>query len=50
MKQLLNDPAILSTKVRATPGVNSPEGVGIIKAPRGILIHHYTTARWCGRT
>ena len=41
MKQLLDDPAILSTKVRATAGVNSPEGVGIIEAPRGVLIHHY---------
>jgi len=41
MKQLLEDPAILSTKVRATAGVNSPEGVGIIEAPRGVLIHHY---------
>ncbi len=41
MKQLLDDPAILSTKVRATAVVNSPEGVGIIEAPRGVLIHHY---------
>jgi len=41
MRQLLDDPAILSPKVRATAGVNSPEGVGIIEAPRGTLIHHY---------
>jgi NAD-reducing hydrogenase large subunit len=41
MKELLEDPAILSTKVRATAGVNSPEGVGMIEAPRGTLIHHY---------
>ena len=41
MQQLLDDPAILSTKVRAHAGVNSLEGVGIIEAPRGILIHHY---------
>ena len=27
--------------MRATAGVNSPEGVGIIEAPRGVLIHHY---------
>jgi len=33
MKQLLEDPAILATKVRARAGVNSPEGVGIIEAP-----------------
>ena len=41
MQQLLDDPAILSTKVRARAGVNAPEGVGIIEAPAGILVHHY---------
>ncbi|MFN0169208.1 MAG: Ni/Fe hydrogenase subunit alpha [Bryobacteraceae bacterium] len=41
MEQLLEDPAILSTHVRATAGVNSLEGVGIAEAPRGTLIHHY---------
>ncbi len=41
MQQLLDDPEILSTKVRARAGVNDPEGIGIIEAPRGILIHHY---------
>jgi NAD-reducing hydrogenase large subunit len=39
--QLLEDPAILRTKVRAHAGVNELEGVGIIEAPRGTLIHHY---------
>jgi NAD-reducing hydrogenase large subunit len=38
---LLEDPAILETHVRARAGVNSLEGVGMIEAPRGILIHHY---------
>ncbi|HVX67681.1 MAG TPA: nickel-dependent hydrogenase large subunit, partial [Bryobacteraceae bacterium] len=41
MEQLLQDPRILDTRVRAQAGVNSPEGVGIIEAPRGVLIHHY---------
>jgi NAD-reducing hydrogenase large subunit len=41
MEQLLSDPAILETKVRANAGVNNLEGVGIIEAPRGTLIHHY---------
>jgi NAD-reducing hydrogenase large subunit len=41
MEQLLGDPAVLSTKVRATAGVNNLEGVGVIEAPRGLLIHHY---------
>jgi NAD-reducing hydrogenase large subunit len=41
MHQLLDDPAILGTKVRAHAGVNNLEGVGVIEAPRGTLIHHY---------
>ncbi len=38
---LLADPQILEKHVRATAGVNSLEGVGMIEAPRGTLIHHY---------
>jgi NAD-reducing hydrogenase large subunit len=41
MQQLLDDPAILTTKVRAHAGVNNLEGAGVIEAPRGTLIHHY---------
>ena len=41
MRELLDDPAILGTKVRAYAGVNNLEGTGIIEAPRGTLIHHY---------
>jgi NAD-reducing hydrogenase large subunit len=41
MEQLLDDPEIMDTHVRATAGVNAMEGVGIAEAPRGILIHHY---------
>ncbi|MBA3913298.1 MAG: Ni/Fe hydrogenase subunit alpha [Acidobacteriales bacterium] len=41
IEALLNDAQILDTHVRATAGVNSTEGVGIIEAPRGTLIHHY---------
>ncbi len=41
METLLNDPAVLGKKVRAQAGVNNLEGVGMIEAPRGILIHHY---------
>lgn len=41
MEVLLDDPSILSTHVRARAGVNALEGVGIIEAPRGVLIHHY---------
>ena len=38
---LLADPEILSPHVRARASVNCLEGVGMIEAPRGVLIHHY---------
>ena len=41
MERLLADPSILDTHVRARAGVNCLEGVGMIEAPRGVLIHHY---------
>jgi NAD-reducing hydrogenase large subunit len=41
MERLLADPAILDTHVRARAAVNCLEGVGMIEAPRGTLIHHY---------
>ena len=39
--ELLEDRQILDTHVRATAGVNSMSGVGMVEAPRGVLIHHY---------
>lgn len=41
IEKLLGDPAILDKHVRAAAGVNAYEGIGVIEAPRGILIHHY---------
>ncbi len=41
IEMLLADPQVRDTHVRATAGVNSLEGVGMIEAPRGTLIHHY---------
>ncbi|HXJ86600.1 MAG TPA: Ni/Fe hydrogenase subunit alpha [Candidatus Binatia bacterium] len=41
IEALLEDPRILDTHTRATAGVNALEGVGMIEAPRGTLIHHY---------
>ena len=38
---LAADPQILETHVRAIAGVNALEGVGMVEAPRGVLIHHY---------
>jgi NAD-reducing hydrogenase large subunit len=41
VEMLLDDPSVLETHVRAKAGVNALEGVGMIEAPRGTLIHHY---------
>jgi len=41
IEDLLHDPQVLELQVRATAGVNATEGVGMIEAPRGTLIHHY---------
>ena len=41
IEQILTDPLILDTHVRATAGVNRLEGAGQIEAPRGTLNHHY---------
>jgi NAD-reducing hydrogenase large subunit len=41
LKLLLGLPEVLDTHVRANASVNALEGVGIIEAPRGTLIHHY---------
>ena len=38
---LLNDPDILSTDILNTRHDFKGEGVGVIEAPRGTLIHHY---------
>ena len=40
MKELLLDPDILGDDLTRT-GLRRPEGIGIIEAPRGTLIHHY---------
>jgi NAD-reducing hydrogenase large subunit len=41
VERLLDDPAILNKQVRARASVNALEGMGMIEAPRGILLHHY---------
>jgi NAD-reducing hydrogenase large subunit len=41
MRELLDSQTILDTNVRAHASANRGAGVGIIEAPRGILIHHY---------
>jgi NAD-reducing hydrogenase large subunit len=39
--QILDEPDILSTRVRAHAEPNNLEGIGVAEAPRGTLLHHY---------
>jgi F420-non-reducing hydrogenase large subunit len=41
MVELLEDPAITGEHIRNLPTKTPKEGVGIVEAPRGTLIHHY---------
>ncbi|WP_421078479.1 F420-non-reducing hydrogenase Vhu subunit A [Methanothermococcus sp. Ax23] len=42
-KELLNDSEITSTDVKAEVEPKAGNGVGVVEAPRGILIHNYET-------
>jgi len=39
--EMLDDPDLLATRLRADADVNSLEGVGVSEAPRGTLFHDY---------
>lgn len=41
IQTLMDDPDILSNRVRAHGGVNQLEAIGVSEAPRGTLFHHY---------
>ncbi|MEN9542098.1 MAG: hypothetical protein RLZZ459_2189 [Cyanobacteriota bacterium] len=41
IEQLLDDPLIRATRLRAHAGVNAHEAVAVSEAPRGTLFHHY---------
>jgi NAD-reducing hydrogenase large subunit len=41
LRALMESPVTSERHVRARAEVNALEGVGIIEAPRGVLIHHY---------
>lgn len=43
MLELSRDPEITSTNIRTMPTATPDEGVGVVEAPRGTLIHHYKT-------
>ncbi|MGO4871755.1 MAG: Ni/Fe hydrogenase subunit alpha [Roseiarcus sp.] len=41
LRDLLADPEIVGTDLMADKGSRREEGIGVIEAPRGTLIHHY---------
>jgi len=43
LHELACDPEITSPAVRAIPTATPSEGIGVVEAPRGTLIHHYVT-------
>ena len=43
MSELAADSEILSPDVRTLPTATPDEGIGVVEAPRGTLIHHYFT-------
>jgi F420-non-reducing hydrogenase large subunit len=43
MKELADDDEITDPNVRTIPTEKPTEGVGVVEAPRGTLIHHYAT-------
>jgi NAD-reducing hydrogenase large subunit len=40
-EEILRDPEVLDVNVQAKASLNRREGIGVIEAPRGTLIHHY---------
>ncbi|HXY07656.1 MAG TPA: Ni/Fe hydrogenase subunit alpha [Terriglobales bacterium] len=43
LKELAADPQLTDSNIRTLPTEKPTEGVGIVEAPRGTLIHHYST-------
>jgi NAD-reducing hydrogenase large subunit len=41
IERTLDDPDLLSVRLRARAEINAAEGVGVSEAPRGTLLHHY---------
>lgn len=43
LQELANDPELIDPNVRTLPTETPREGVGVVEAPRGTLIHHFIT-------
>ncbi len=42
-QELVHDPGIVDPDIRTLPTETPKEGIGVVEAPRGVLIHHYTS-------
>ena len=42
-RELVNDPVLTDPTIRVLPTETPKEGIGVVEAPRGVLIHHYTS-------
>ncbi|HVO34184.1 MAG TPA: Ni/Fe hydrogenase subunit alpha [Gemmatimonadales bacterium] len=43
LQEIAADPVLVDPNVRTLPTATPQEGIGVVEAPRGTLIHHYTT-------
>jgi len=43
LQEIAADPVLVDPNVRTLPTATPAEGVGVVEAPRGTLIHHYKT-------
>jgi F420-non-reducing hydrogenase large subunit len=43
LKELADDPELIEPEIRTLPTETPHEGVGVVEAPRGTLLHHYVT-------
>ncbi len=43
LQEIAADPVLVDPEIRTLPTVTPSEGIGVVEAPRGTLIHHYKT-------
>jgi len=43
MQEIASDPVLTDERIRTLPTEKPSEGIGVVEAPRGTLIHHYQT-------
>jgi len=43
IQQLAEDPVLTDSNIHTIPTETPEEGIGVVEAPRGVLVHHYKT-------